>query len=71
MIKDSVLQRCLGLLIKIVLKNLNAAFTPHFVFSLTGAAKKHIIGEKPLDKQAVFQGRWGGIGGDRVQSENL
>ena len=48
-----------------------AAFTPHFVFSLTGAAKKHIIGEKPLDKQAVFQGRWGGIGGDRVQSENL
>ena len=50
MIKDSVLRRCLSLLIKIVLKNLNAAFTPHFVFSLTGAAKKHIVGENSLKK---------------------
>ena len=55
MIKDSVLRRCLSQLMKIVLKNLNAAFTPHFVFSLTGAAKKHIIGEKPLIKR-FFKG---------------
>ena len=47
-----------------------AAFTPHFVFSATCAAKKHLISEKPLNS-AVFQGHWGGIGGDRVQSENL
>ncbi len=51
MIKDSVLRRCLSLLIKIVLKNLNAAFTPHFVFSLTGAAKKHIVGENSLKSE--------------------
>ena len=44
----------------------NAAFS---VFPLTCAAEKHIVSEKPLI-QAVFQGHWGGIGGDRVQSEN-
>ncbi len=42
-----------------------AAFTPHFVFSATCAAKKHLVSEKPLNS-AVFQENRGGIGGDRV-----
>ena len=37
-----------------------AAFTPHFVFSVTCAAIKHLISEKPLNS-AVFQGCWGGV----------
>ena len=45
----------------------NAAF---FVFPLTGAAEKHLVSEKPLNKR-FFKGTGGGIGGDRVQSENL
>ena len=28
-----------------------AAFTPHFVFSATGAAKKHFVSEKPPNKR--------------------
>ena len=44
-----------------------AAFS---VFPLTCAAEKHLVSEKPQNI-AVFQGHWGGIGGDRAQSENL
>ena len=43
---------------------------PLLVFSATGASKKHLIGENPLNL-ADFQEHRGGIGGDRVQSENL
>ena len=35
--------------------NFIAAFTPHFVFPLTRAAKKHLISEKPLNKR-FFKG---------------
>ena len=45
----------------------NAAFS---VFPVTCAAEKHLVSEKTA-YSAVFQGHWGGIGGDRVQSENL
>ena len=44
-----------------------AAFS---VFPLTCTAEKHLVSEKPQNI-AVFQGHWGGIGGDRAQSENL
>ena len=57
-----------GLLItpKIFICGGNAAF---FVFPATCAAEKHLVSEKTA-YSAVFQGHWGGIGGDRVQSEN-
>ena len=45
-------------------------YTAFSVFPLTCAAEKHLVSEKPQNI-AVFQGHWGGIGGDRAQSENL
>ena len=45
-------------------------YTAFSVFPLTCAAKKHLVSEK-TQNIAVFQGHWGGIGGDKAQSENL
>lgn len=45
-----------------------AAFSRIFVFLATGAAEKLLVSENRLI--SGFQGRVGGIGGSRVQSEN-
>jgi hypothetical protein len=45
-----------------------AALKPHFFGDMCGE-KIHI--ERKHALKAGFQERWGGIGGDRVQSENL
>ena len=47
-----------------------AAFTPHFRFSADMRSGKTPYKRKTA-YSAVFQGCRGGIGGDRVQSENL
>ncbi len=41
-----------------------------FCFSADMRGGKTLVSEKPQNI-AVFQGHWGGIGGDRAQSENL